>query len=472
MKRIGRSDFPYKSVLAYLPLAVLAMLLVAAIQQFGSDTTSGPAQVALVVSGLVAAIVGSLFGKSWSDHEEGVVTLVRQTTPAIYIILMVGALIGVWMTTGTIPTIIYYGLYVVSPDYYYLAVLLGSGLVSLSIGSSWTAAGTVGLAFVSIAVASGLSPVITAGAVISGVYFGDKISPLSDTTNLAAASAGANLFAHVRALMKTSVPAFIISIGVFLFIGLGESVTTDTSGISEISASLKANYFVSVLNVVPFAAMIFMAARRFRPIPTLATGIGCSILVGIALTGDVRTMVFDTWQAAGAGHMANTGVDRLDSLLSRGGMAGMLSTIWLILAALFFGGTVEKSGCLKVIISHIVRGANSQGSLLRRAGLTALVSNIVTPDQYLSIVVPARMFNGPLSAEGIPNTELSRTLEDYGTVTSPLVPWNTCGAYMAGTLGIATFEYLPYCIFCLVSPALSAAFSFGRDGAKRIEARR
>ena len=294
MNRMGRSDFPCKSVLAYLPLAVLAMLLIAAIQQFGSDTTSGPAQVALVVSGLVAAIVGSLFGKSWSDHEEGVVILVRQTTLAIYIILMVGALIGVWMTTGTIPTIIYYGLYVVSPDYYYLAVLLGSGLVSLSIGSSWTAAGTVGLAFVSIAAASGLSPVITAGAEISGVYFGDKISPLSDTTNLAAASAGANLFAHVRALMKTSVPAFVISIGVFLFIGLGESVTTDTSGISEISASLKANYFVSVLNVVPFAAMIFMAARRSRPIPTLATGIGCSILVGIVLTGDVRTMVFDT----------------------------------------------------------------------------------------------------------------------------------------------------------------------------------
>lgn len=452
------------SMLAYLPLAVLAGLLGSAIVLFGSDATSGPVQVSLIVSGFIAAIVGAYWGQTWADHEAGIVTLVNQTTPALYIILMVGALIGVWMEVGTIPTIIYYGLFIVSPDYYYLAVVLVCALVAVSIGSSWTAAGTVGLAFVSIATASGLSPEITAGAVISGAYFGDKVSPLSDTTNLAAASTGANLFDHVRALMRTSVPAFLMSMLVFLAFGLG-STHTDTSDITAIAEHLDANYPIGAAALLPLLVMLLMAAKRYRPIQTLAVGILSAVILGIVRTDDGGTLIVSVWQAAGGGHASDTGITQLDGLLSRGGMSSMLSTIWLILSALFFGGAIEKSGCLQIMISHLIRSARTRGSLLRRAGFTAFFANIITPDQYLSIVVPARMYNRPFAKENMIETQLSRVLEDYGTVTSPLVPWNTCGAYMATTLGVATIDYIPFCIFCLTSPVLSTLISFDRKSA-------
>ena len=443
------------------PLLLLALLLFLAIRHFGSDTTGGPAQVALILSGFFAALIAARRGIKWKMIERGYVDLVAQTSPALYIILMVGALIGLWMTVGIIPTIIYYGLYLVSPALFYVTVLVICAIVSLTIGSSWTAAGTIGLAFVAIATASGLSPAMTAGAVISGIYFGDKISPLSDTTNLAAASVNVNLFEHIRNLLITTVPAFLIALVFFLVAGLTGKTDVDVNNITLIREKIAEFYKVSPISLLPLILMFSLAVRKFEPLPTLAMGILTGLMVAVLMQPAIAVQtIFESWSALGIGHQSQTDMESLDQLLSRGGMVSMLQTIWLILAALFFGGAMEKSGCLHALFSPIVRGAKTEGSLVRRTGLTAVLSNIVTPDQYLSIVIPGRIYTPSFRERAFEERSLSRALEDYGTVTSPLVPWNTCGAYMAATLGVSTLCYAPFAVFCIATPIIATMLTF------------
>jgi NhaC family Na+:H+ antiporter len=331
----------------------------------------------------------------------------------------------------------------------------------------------VGVALIGIAAAAGMSLEITAGAIISGAYFGDKLSPLSDTTNLAAAVSGSELFEHIRYLMWTTIPAITLALVYFGFASLNAAAEMDQERIVNISSAIMNNYNLSIWLLLPALVTLGMAVFRQPAFLALLCGIITAALVGLltqpaVMSGDqgdaaAVTALKNIWNTAATGYEASTGNASLDDLLSRGGMGSMMSTIWLILSAMFFGGMMEKSGCLRAIVRYLLVGVDSGSKLMRRAGLTSLATNMIASDQYLAIVLPAQMYADKFESMELKPKNLSRVLEDYGTTTSALVPWNTCGAFMASTLAVGTFAYLPYCIFNLASPVISylyALFNF------------
>ena len=411
--------------------------------------------------------MGVLNGHSWKSLEVGAAKSIQLAVPAMFILLMVGTLIGLWMLAGTIPYIIYYGLQILVPEIFYIAAVLLSAIVSISIGSSWTTAGTVGLSLVGIAGASGLSIEVTAGAVISGAYFGDKLSPLSDTTNLAAAVTATELFEHIRFLLWTSVPAILLALIVFGYFSLTSAADIDQSRIDGISVAISENYNLSPLLMLPLIITLALAAFRKPAFTSLLIGAATAALIALVMQPQLVTetggALETIWRVAANGYTSSTGNAALDNLLSRGGMESMLNTIWLIISAMFFGGMMEKSGSLNVLVQYLMIGVRSGGGLMRRAGMTSLAANLVTSDQYLAIALPSRMYADNFQEMNLKTKNLSRVLEDFGTVTSVLVPWNTCGAFMAATLGVATGDYLLFCIFNLASPVISylyALFNF------------
>nr|MBV6628984.1 Na+/H+ antiporter NhaC [Oceanococcus sp. HetDA_MAG_MS8] len=446
--------------LALTPVAVLIALLVTALALFGDGAIGGPTQLCLMLAGCAAGGVGMVRGVAWEQLEAAVGATMARASMPIMILLAIGGLIGVWMAAGIIPALIVYGSQILNPEIFYLAALLISALVALVVGSSWTTAGTVGIALIGVAAASGLSLPMTAGAIISGVYFGDKLSPLSDTTNLAAALAGTPLFTHVRYLLWTTVPALGVAIVFFAaasFLAAGEA---DTAGLAELSAALGNSYTISAWLLLPFLGLFTMA---YKGVPALLA-ILASIVIG-GVFGAVFQQHADPqamatlglyWGSAANGYAAQTGLALADDLLSRGGMDSMLTTVWLIVSAMFFSGMMERSGCLQRLLEAVLRLFQKGQSILFGAGATAMLTNVVAGDQYVSLVIASRMYAGEVEARGLAPETLSRTSEDFGTVTSVLVPWNTCGAYMAATLGVATWAYLPFCIFNLASPVISA----------------
>jgi len=450
--------------LAILPVAILVASLASAVALFGDSTTSGPGQIALITAGIVAGIVGLLHGTTWTELEKATAGSIARALPAIFILLMVGALVGTWMLSGTVPFLVYWGLQIIAPQIFFAAALLICSVVSVSIGSSWTTAGTVGVALVGIAAAGGMSLEMTAGAVISGAYFGDKLSPLSDSTNLAAAVSETELFEHIRNLMWTTVPAIILAFLFFLVASMTQDTSMNEADIEIISTTLSANFNLSILVLVPVAVTLGMAILSQPAFLSLLCGvIAAGLLAGITQPGLVTGGFIESlklvWTTAANGFTASTGHAGLDELLSRGGMESMMSTVWLILAAMFFGGMMEHSGCLNALVRYLVLGVNTGAALMRRAGLTALSANLIASDQYLAIVLPAQMYANRFRELNLKPKNLSRVVEDYGTTTSALVPWNTCGAFMASTLGVATFAYLPFCIFNLLSPIVSHAYT-------------
>lgn len=451
------------SAMAAMPLLALVVMLGAAIYIFGDGTIGGPAQIALIISGVLAGGVGVLNNHSWNSLEAGAASSIQRALPAIFILLMVGTLIGLWMLAGTIPYIIFHGLQVLVPEIFFVAALLLSAIVSISIGSSWTTAGTVGLSLVGIAAASGLSVEVTAGAVISGAYFGDKLSPLSDTTNLAAAVTTTELFEHIRFLLWTTIPAVLIALVVFGYFSLTTAVDIDQSRIDSISIAIAESYNLSPLLLLPLVVTLILAGFGKPAFTSLFFGAGTAALIALLMQPQLVTQTGSAletiWRVAANGYSASTGNALLDDLLSRGGMESMLTTIWLIISAMFFGGMMEKSGSLNVLAQYLMVGVQSGGALMRRAGMTSLVGNLVTSDQYLSIAIPSRMFADNFQEMSLKTKNLSRVLEDFGTVTSVLIPWNTCGAFMAATLGVATGDYLIFCIFNLASPVISYIYT-------------
>ena len=455
------------TAMAVMPLIALVAMLGGSIYMFGDGTTGGPGQIALIIAGVLAGGVGVLNGHSWESLEVGAAKSIQLAVPAMFILLMVGTLIGLWMLAGTIPYIIYYGLQILVPEIFYIAAVLLSAIVSISIGSSWTTAGTVGLSLVGIAGASGLSIEVTAGAVISGAYFGDKLSPLSDTTNLAAAVTATELFEHIRFLLWTSVPAILIALIVFGYFSLTSAADIDQSRIDGISVAISENYNLSPLLMLPLIITLALAAFRKPAFTSLLIGAVTAALIALVMQPQIVTetggALETIWRVAANGYTSSTGNAALDNLLSRGGMESMLNTIWLIISAMFFGGMMEKSGSLNVLVQYLMIGVRSGGGLMRRAGMTSLAANLVTSDQYLAIALPSRMYADNFQEMNLKTKNLSRVLEDFGTVTSVLVPWNTCGAFMAATLGVATGDYLLFCIFNLASPVISyfyALFNF------------
>jgi NhaC family Na+:H+ antiporter len=457
---------------ALVPILILVCLLGSSVYLFGDNSSFGPNQIALLLAMGIAAIIGIKNGYKWDDIEKGIVKGISRSLGAILILLAVGSLIGTWMLSGTVPTLIYYGLDLLNPSMFYAATCLICGIVALSIGSSWTTAATVGVALMGVSIGMGMSAPITAGAIISGAYFGDKISPLSETTNLAPAIAGTNLFEHIQYMLWTTVPSFIIALILFTVIGFGAEVPESTSRIEEMQQLLNQEFNLGFHMLIPLFVLLAMAIRKVPAFPAVALGailgglwaaiFQADVIVKLAQEGtsgiEATTVVI--WTALFDGVKFSTSSETLNDLLSRGGMSSMLNTIWLIMCAMTFGAVLEKVGLLKRAVSAFLKGATSAGDMVTRTILTCIGTNIITADQYMAIVMPGRMYKEEFEKRGLNQLNLSRSLEDGGTLTSPLIPWNTCGVYMHGVLAVSPLDYIFYAFFNLINPVLSIIYAY------------
>jgi NhaC family Na+:H+ antiporter len=425
----------------------------------GSLVNSGlPPHIPLIFGTVVAALLSLRLGFTWDELQQGIVDGIVIALPACLILLVIGMLIGTWILSGIVPTMIFYGLQLISPPVFLVTTCLICALVSLATGSSWSTAGTVGIALIGVGQGLNIPPPLVAGAIVSGAYFGDKMSPLSDTTNLAPGVAGTDLFTHVRHMIYTTGPSLVISLILYLVLGLkygGRELNTDS--IAAIVTALDASFLIHWGLLLPPALVIAMVILRVPALPALLGGAAIGGVVAMIAQGsDLATVV----SVAQAGFAAETGLAAVDDLLTRGGMESMLYTVALIICALSFGGVMERSGMLGVIAATILKFARSTGSLIFATVATCAGMNVIAPDQYLSIVVPGRMYRSAFHQAGLHPKNLSRVLEDAGTLTSPLIPWNTCGAYMWATLGVFPFAYLPYAFLNLINPLISILYGF------------
>ncbi|ASP49575.1 Na+/H+ antiporter NhaC [Cognaticolwellia beringensis] len=457
-----------------IPIVVLICLLIAGVTFFGDSSSSGPNQIALLLATGVAAVIGLKNGYKWRAMEKAIIHGISISLGAVLILLAVGSLIGTWLLSGTVPTMVYYGLKIIDPSWFYAATCLVCGVVAMSIGSSWTTAATVGVAFIGIAGGFELSTSVTAGAVISGAYFGDKLSPLSETTNLAPAVAGSELFEHIKYMLWTTVPSITIALILFLIIGFNHSSGDigNTDSIVSLTSTLENTYNISALNLIPLLILLVMAYKKMPAFPAVAIGavIGAiwalifqqELIMGMALEGvdSTKATIMVVWTAFFDGVVVETGNTEIDQLLSRGGMSGMLNTIWLVVTALSFGAILEHLGMLKKFVESILAKAKSTGSLIASTVATCIGTNLITADQYMAIVMPGRMYKEEYKNRGLHPVVLSRTLEDSGTITSPLIPWNTCGAFMFGAMALTSYDYIFYCFFNLINPILAVAYGY------------
>lgn len=468
---IKSEDLPNLSLSkALIPVIALIFLLAINVGIFGDDALSGSNQFLLLVGGAVAIAIGISEKVSFHKMMDQVFSNIKSTSGAILILLFVGSLSGTWLVGGIIPAMIYYGLQILHPSIFLPACVVICAIISIATGSSWTTSATVGIALVAIGNSLGFNPGMVAGAVLSGAYFGDKMSPLSDTTNLAPAMAGTDLFTHIRYMTYTTIPSLVVALIAFTIIGF----TQDTLGIADTSSTL--TDIKAAFNITPWvffvpAIVIFLIVRKTEPLIALFVG---------SLLGAVSALLFqpDVLARIGGGDTltftsgykgilnaltVSTSVEssnaQLADLFQAKGMAGMLNTIWLILCAMVFGGTMEAIGALNTISRSLLSIAKSTFGLFASTVGSCLALNFTASDQYLAIVVPGKMFAKAFEDKGLAPENLSRTLEDSGTVTSVLIPWNTCGAYQSNVLGVDTIDYIPYAIFNYVSPVMTLIFA-------------
>jgi len=453
---------------AAIPIVALIVLVGLSFYLFGDEGAKGPNQVALVMASLVALVIGRRAGYTAEQLRDAAVASVTTGVSAIFILFAVGALTGAWAMSGTLMAMVYYGLQILSPHYFYMTSAILCAIIAFSIGSSWTVAATIGIGLVGIAVNMELSPAVTAGAVISGAYFGDKSSPLSDTANLAAAVGGAELYQHLREVLWTSIPALGITLLIFFFMG-----SPGDFDATEKLESIRTTFDVSLVHFLPLLVVIVLAVLRFPPFTTIMMGALAGAVLAV-VTAPERVIAFaadpdlatplallkGAWLALASGYTSTTGYEAIDMLASRGGMERMLDTIWLIIVALAFGGVVEKAGVIERLIAPVLAAVNSNGGLVAATVGSTVATNAVTADQYIAIVLPGRMFKGAFQKRGLAPVVLSRSLGDSATVTSALIPWNSCGAFMAATLGVATVAYAPFTFFNILSPLISVAMAF------------
>lgn len=455
---------------ALTPVVVMVGLLAFSVYLFGEDSSYGPNQIALCIGAAIAGLIGWRNGISWEDLESSMIQGIAVALRAILILFTVGLLIGSWIMAGTVPTMIYYSLMALDPAIFYAATCAICAVVALSIGSSWTVAGTIGVALIGAAAGLGLSLEITAGAIISGAYFGDKMSPLSDTTNLAPAVVGTDLFTHIQHMLWTTVPSICIALLIYLVIGFNIETGAQATELQATLDMLDANFQINPAMLIPVLVLLVMANKKLPPLPTILTGALVGVVFAFAfqqpairqMAADIQNGTLATlkgiWQTLFDGYRINSGDAAIDDLLSRGGMSSMLNTVWLILCAMIFGALMDRTGLIRVLVRYAMSTVRGTGSLVITTLLTCIGANIIASDQYIAIVLPGRMYKVEFQRRGLDVKNLSRTLEDAGTITSPLVPWNTCGAFMSGTLGVATLAYLPYCFFNLINPLMSALY--------------
>ncbi|APS40099.1 Na+/H+ antiporter NhaC [Salegentibacter sp. T436] len=455
---------------ALIPVFALIAMLAFNVFVFGDDSLSGSNQFVLLLGGAVAAIVGYFNNVEYDKMIDEVAGNIQSTAGAILILLMVGALAGTWLISGIIPTMIYYGLQILNPTIFLAACVIICAVISVATGSSWTTSATVGIALIGIAEALGISVGMTAGAILSGAYFGDKLSPLSDTTNLAPAMAGTDLFTHIRYMTLTTVPTVTITLIIFVIIGLNldTSGTTDTSAIL---ASIENSFRISPwLFLVPII-VIALIVKKTSPLIALLLGTLLGAAAALFFQPEIVAQIAGTtnldfvsgyrgvMQAITVETAVETDNENLNDLFSAGGMAGMLGTIWLIICAMVFGGIMEAIGALARISKALLNLFHTTFGLFASTVFSCLALNATASDQYLAIVVPGKMFAKAYRDKGLAPENLSRALEDSGTVTSVLIPWNTCGAYHSGVLGVPTLSYAGYAFFNYLSPFMTLLFA-------------
>jgi len=455
---------------ALIPVIALIIMLGYNVYVYGDEALSGSNQFVLLLGAAVAAIVGFLNKVTYQKMIDEVAENIKATVGAILILLMVGALAGTWLVSGIIPSMIYYGLQILSPAIFLPATLIICSIISIATGSSWTTSATVGIALIGVGGALGFDLGMVAGAVISGAYFGDKLSPMSDTTNLAPAMAGTDLFTHIRYMTLTTIPTYLITLVLFIILGLSVDIKGDVD-IASLLHDIEKSFTISAwLFLVP-AIVIGLIIKKTEPLIALLAGTLLAAVFAIIFQphilnniAGVDSMTFKSayksvMDAITGKVVIPTENKTLADLFTSGGMQKMLGTIWLIICAMVFGGIMDAIGALARISQALLKLAHTTFGLFASTVGSCLALNITASDQYLAIVVPGKMFAKAYKEKGLAPENLSRTLDDSGTVTSVLIPWNTCGAYQSGTLGVATFDYLPYAFFNILSPFMTLIFA-------------
>ena len=445
---------------ALLPVMTLIVILAVTIIFF-----EGSGHIPLILGSCIAGLVAWCHGYEWEEIELGVANAISLALGAMMILVIIGLLMGTWLAAGIVPALIVWGLELLSPEWFLPASCVVCSVVSLVSGSSWSTAGTVGVALIGVGNAMGIDPAMTAGAVISGAYFGDKLSPMSDTTNLAPAMAGTDLFTHIRHMLWSTLPSWIVAMVGFTIVGWDLEGAAEPEAIAAITEVIETKFHPGLIHLLVPGVVAVMVAFKLPALPTLLTG---ALLGGVfaALQGMPIQEVLST---AMTGYAPDTGSPEVDELLARGGMSSMADTVLLVLCAMSFGGIMEHTGQLRTLASKTLAAAKSTGSLIAATVLTSIGVNILAADQYLAVVVPGRMYASEYEARGLHPKNLSRALEDGGTITSPLIPWNTCGAFMASTLGVATLAYLPWCFLNLLNPIVGITLGFLGISVERLE---
>ena len=452
---------------AFIPILILITILSINVVILGTGAIQGANQIALLLAAAVAGIISFSLGQSWDEIETSMIKSISSAMGAMLILLAIGSLSGTWLLSGIVPAMIYYGLKVLNPTIFLFAACIVCCIVSLATGSSWSTVATVGIALLGIGKALDIHEGVIAGAIISGAYFGDKMSPLSDTTNLAPAMAGTDLFTHIKYMVYTTAPTLLITLIIFFIWGFTLDTPVTATDSRAVLLAIENKFNLNPLLFIVPAFVIFMIVKKVPALPALLVG---TLLGGIfalifqpqiidqisGIEGNALESSFvAVMQAMTSTIHIETDNKMISDLLTARGMSGMLNTIWLILCAMIFGGVMESAGLLHRIAEEIIRFANSTGSLVASTAATCIFFNVTASDQYMAIAVPGRMYASTYRERGYKPELLSRTLEDAGTVTSVLIPWNTCGATQANVLGVATMVYAPYCFFCIVSPLMT-----------------
>ncbi|MBN1154640.1 Na+/H+ antiporter NhaC [candidate division KSB1 bacterium] len=439
-------------------ISLIPLFLMAIFLGIGYGFYQIRAEILLVAAASLTGFIARLYGNTWKELEDGIVESIKSAMPAMLIVICVGLLIGAWIISGTIPMLIYYGLKVISPGYFLVTASFVCSAVSLFTGSSWATVGTIGIALMGIAHGMGIPPGAAAGAIISGAYFGDKISPFSDTTNLAPIAAKSNLFDHIRHLLWTTTPAWLIGMIIYFFVGLKfKTQVVPQEEVGLILNSLQSNFHFHWMLLLPPVLILYFAVRKFPTIPGMIASSGLACVLALVFQ---RTSGIEILNTMTIGYQSETGLENIDRLLSRGGMMSMMGVTLIAFCAFAFAGVMQKAGMLTVILDRMLSVVKSTGTLIASVVASCVVVALITGSSFLSILIPGELFAPAFRQRNLAAKNLSRTTEDSGTVVVPLIPWSMAGVYMAGTLGVPTIVYAPWSFMCYLGIIFALFYGF------------
>jgi NhaC family Na+:H+ antiporter len=460
-------------ILALVPVIFLILFIAANVWLF-EDTLEGSNQIVLILAAALASVIAIFYKIPWNKVKETIIHNIMKAMPAMLILLLIGSLAGTWLLSGVVPAMIFYGLKVIHPKVFLFTAVVTCGLISLATGSSWSTVATIGVALLGVGKALGFHEGIVAGAIISGAYFGDKMSPLSDTTNLAPAVSGTDLFTHIKYMTTTTVPSIILALLAFTIIGFTYNTDQLATNVSNVISTIDNTFFIHPILLLIPVILIIIIIKKVPPIPALLFGSLLGGVFAVIFQPDVvrgvlggtysESYVVASYKSIMTAMFGNIHIpsenEVVNELFSTSGMSGMLNTVWLILSAMVFGGAMDAAGMLKRITMALISLVRTDGGLIASTIWTSIFFNLTASDQYISIVVPGKMYAESYQKRKLAPELLSRTLEDGGTITSVLIPWNTCGATQSKVLGVSTWTYLPYCFFNIVNPIIAMAMGY------------